>query len=261
MTIALEVKNLRKAFGGVQAISDISFAIEEGSLVALIGPNGAGKSTLFNLLTNLYVTDHGSTHFFGTDLRAKSADQIASLGLIRTFQTARVFAQMSVLENVLAGAHLSERSAAWQQVLWLPAVRRDEERLRQRADALLDVLGLSNRSDDSATDLPLGSQQLLEIARALMAGPKMLLLDEPAAGLNDAETDELAKLLSAVRLAGTTVVVVEHNMSLVMSIADDVIVLDAGRLISRGTPTDIQRDERVIEAYVGRGVDSLTQAG
>jgi branched-chain amino acid transport system ATP-binding protein len=258
---AVRVRDLSKAFGGVKAVSEVSFDIEEGTLVGLIGPNGAGKSTLFNLLTNLYVADSGSTEFFGIDLAGKTADQIASLGLIRTFQTARVFAQMSVLENVLAGAHLSERCNPWQQLLWLPIVRREERRLRERAEALLDLLGLLSRKEAASTDLPLGSQKLLEIARALMASPRVLLLDEPAAGLNDAETNELAKVISAVRFSGTTVVVVEHNMSLVMSIADEIIVLDAGSLIAHGSPSEIQRNELVIEAYVGPGLDALIVPG
>ncbi len=257
MSVALQGRNLDKWFGGLHAIRDISFSIDEGSLIGLIGPNGAGKSTLFNMFTNLYPPDKGSVEFFGTDLSGKSEDEIAKLGLIRTFQTARVFAEMTVLENIMAGSHLSVRSNPWSQAFWIPSVGREEGAIRKKAESLLEVLGLERYRDESATNLPMGSQKLLELARAVMAGPKVLLLDEPAAGLNDAETAELARLITAVRFAGTTIVVVEHNMSLVMGIADYVLVIDAGRLIAEGPPKDIQANEKVIEAYVGRGLDAV----
>jgi branched-chain amino acid transport system ATP-binding protein len=181
-----------------------------------------------------------------------SAAQIASLGLVRTFQAARIFPGMTALENVLAGAHLHVRSPGWRQMLWLPAARREERELARRADALLDLAGLSSFRDAAATDLPMGAQKLLEVIRALMAQPRVVLLDEPAAGLNDAETAELASLLRAVRASGVTVVVVEHNMSLVMGVADRVIVVDIGAVVASGTPAEIRSNPRVIEAYVGR---------
>ena len=257
MSVALQGRNLEKWFGGLHAIRDVSFTIEEGSLIGLIGPNGAGKSTLFNMFTNLYPPDKGAVEFYGRNLAGLAEDDIARLGLIRTFQTARVFAEMTVLENVMAGAHLSVRSNPFAQTLWMPGVRREELRIRKKAEALLEVLGLSRYRSESATDLPMGSQKLLELARAVMAGPRVLLLDEPAAGLNDAETAELARLITAIRFAGTTIVVVEHNMSLVMGIADYVLVIDAGRLIAEGPPKEIQTNETVIEAYVGRGLDAV----
>ena len=170
---------------------------------------------------------------------------------MRTFQSARVFPGMTALENIMAGAHMHVRALAPTQMLWLPAARREEASLTQKAEALLDLVGLAEFRDTAATDLPMGAQKMIEVVRALMARPRMLLLDEPAAGLNDSETAELAALLMAIRASAITIVVVEHNMSLVMGIADQVAVLDAGRLVALGKPAEIQRDRRVIEAYVG----------
>ena len=249
---ALEAVGLSKSFGGVRAAADVSFSVPPGTLTALIGPNGAGKTTLFNLITNLFAADSGEVRYFGTPLGARTPSQIAALGLVRTFQSARIFPGMTALENVLAGAHLHVRAGAAAQMLWLPAARREERALVARADALLGLAGLGAYREVAATELPIGAQKLLEVMRALMARPRLMLLDEPAAGLNDAETAELATLLRAVRDTGTTVVVVEHNMSLVMGVADQVVVLDAGSIVASGTPAEIQRNPRVVEAYVGR---------
>ncbi len=250
--LALEAIGLTKSFGGVRAANDVSFAVPDGSLTAIIGPNGAGKTTLFNLVTNLYAADAGEARFYGTPLAGRSPNEIAALGLIRTFQSARIFPGMTAIENILAGAHLRLRSQPWKQMLWLPAARREERDLARRADTLLELVGLSRFRDAAATDLPMGAQKLLEVIRALMARPRLVLLDEPAAGLNDAETAELAALLRAVRDSGVTVMVVEHNMSLVMGVADQVIVLDVGGVVASGTPREIQSNARVIEAYVGK---------
>ncbi|MCC6610107.1 MAG: ABC transporter ATP-binding protein [Burkholderiales bacterium] len=249
---ALEAVNLAKSFGGVRAAHDVSFSVPGGSLAALIGPNGAGKTTLFNLVTRLYEPDAGEMRFYGRPLAGLPAARIAALGLVRTFQAARIFPGMTTLENVLAGAHLHVRASAWRQMLWLPGARGEERELVRRADALLDLTGLLPFRDAAATDLPMGAQKLLEVVRALMARPRVVLLDEPAAGLNDAETAELGSLLRAVRASGVTVVVVEHNMSLVMGVADQVIVLDTGAVVAAGTPAEIQKNPRVIEAYVGK---------
>jgi branched-chain amino acid transport system ATP-binding protein len=252
VSAALRVVNVSKRFGGVAAVSDATLEVSEGSLTALIGPNGAGKTTLFNLITNLFPPSSGDIFFYGTSLNRLSPGQIAGLGLIRTFQTARIFPAMTVLENVLVGAHRHIRRHAVKQMLWLTSARREECELTARADAFLDLAGLARFRDDAATDLPMGSQKLLEVVRALMARPRLLLLDEPAAGLNDSETVELASLLRAIRDCGITVMVVEHNMSLVMGVADQVIVLDAGTLVAAGTPQDIRQNARVIEAYIGQ---------
>jgi branched-chain amino acid transport system ATP-binding protein len=252
VSAALQALHLAKSFGGLRAASDVSFEVPHGSLTALIGPNGAGKTTIFNLVTNFFAPDSGEVRFYGTPLAGRSPGEIAAMGLVRTFQSARIFPGMTALENVLAGAHLQVRSHALAQMLWLPGARREERALARKAEALLELAGLQAFRDTAASELPMGGQKLLEVIRALMARPRLVLLDEPAAGLNDTETAELAALLRAVRDSGVTVMVVEHNMSLVMGVADQVVVLDAGSVVASGTPAEIQRDKRVIEAYVGQ---------
>lgn len=249
---ALSVDGLGVAFGGVRAVDGVSFDVPAGTVTAIIGPNGAGKTTLFNLVTHLLTASSGTVRYFGQPIDKVSPDRIAAIGLIRAFQSARIFPGMTVLENAMVGAHRLVPGSALGQFFWTPSARRNERVLRARAEALLDIAGLADFRDDPAHLLPMGNQKLLEIVRALMAGPKLLLLDEPAAGLNDTETAELSAMLRAIREGGITLLLVEHNMSLVMDVADQVVVLDAGRVVAIGSPAEIKANQAVIEAYVGR---------
>jgi branched-chain amino acid transport system permease protein len=248
---ALEMRGLSKSFGGVAAVKDASFAVPDGSLTALIGPNGAGKSTMFNLVTNLYRPDSGEVILRGKPITGLRSDRITSLGLFRTFQTARVFPQLSVLDNVLVGGYRLGRAGYLAQALRLRRCRQEEREMEARARRLLEVMGLADRAEQRAAVLSLAAQKYLELARSLMARPSVVLFDEPAAGMNDAETAELGMLLRAIRDTGHTVVVVEHNMSLVMGVCDQVVVMDAGSVIAAGPPQAVQNDPLVISAYFG----------
>lgn len=256
MSALLEIHAVSKHFGGVSAVCDVSFDVEKGQICGLIGPNGAGKSTLFNLITNLYRPDAGDVRFSGQSLQGIPPHAITKLGLMRTFQTSRIFPQLTVLENAMIGANRLARSGLLPQTLWLGRTRAEERQMERRAMAVLEVLGLAERAHGPADVLPLAAQKHLDLARALLAQPAMLLLDEPGAGMNDAETAELAEIIKAVRSCGHTVLVVEHNMSLIMGIADCVAVLDAGALIAFGTPIAVQRDPRVIGAYFGQEAEA-----
>jgi branched-chain amino acid transport system ATP-binding protein len=248
----LSVRGLVKNFGGLKAINDVAFDATAGQITALIGPNGAGKTTVFNLITNIMPRDAGQVMFQGCNLARLTPVRIANLGLIRTFQSARVFPGMTAIENVMVGAHRLGRHSLPSQMLWMSGARNEERSLRRRAEEMLELVGLLPFAETHATELPMGAQKLLEVVRALMARPKLLCLDEPAAGLNDTETEGLANLLRAIRLLGIPVLIVEHNMSLVMNVADRIVVIDSGAIIATGTPAEIQSNSRVIEAYLGQ---------
>jgi branched-chain amino acid transport system ATP-binding protein len=247
----VSAKGLHKSFGGVHAVRDVSFEIPEHAVFAIIGPNGAGKSTMLNLISGLYQPDGGALSFARQDLAGLPAHRRVRLGIARTFQKIRLFRQLSVLENVVAGFHIHHDIPAWQYLIHGAAFRRDHARCRAEAMELLAFVGLGGRPDTLAGSLSYGEQRMLEFARALATKPKLLLVDEPAAGLNAAEVDSLLDRIRLTRERGVTVVVVEHNMDLVMNVADRVLVMDYGQHLFEGVPTDVQKNDAVVAAYLG----------
>lgn len=248
----LDVKNLTKNFGGLTAVGDVTMHLDKGELVGLIGPNGAGKTTLFNLLTGVYEPSEGSVSLDGTLLNGKKPYKIASLGLSRTFQNIRLFKDMTVLENVLVGMANQNKLYLLASFLRLPKFYHSEAKLRQKAMELLAIFDLDGDAETLAKNLPYGQQRRLEIVRALATEPKILFLDEPAAGMNPQETAELTQLIRRIKEKfDITIMLIEHDMSLVMEVTERIYVLEYGHLIAHGTPDEIKTNQRVIEAYLG----------
>ncbi len=251
MTALLEVGAVSKRFGGVHAVNDVSFRVEPGMIKALIGPNGAGKTTLFNLVSGFVAPDSGTIRFEGRPIQGEPPHRVAARGVSRTFQHIRLFAQMSALENVMVGRHLRSRAGFVAGMLHLPWAAREQREARERALEAMELLDIAQLVDAEATSLSYGQQRAVELARALACEPRMLLLDEPAAGLNVRETRDLARRIARIRDRGVTVLLVEHDMSLVMGISDEVVVLSYGEKIADSDPRTVQRDPQVVRVYLG----------
>jgi len=249
----LRLQGVTKVFGGLTALSNVSLSMEKGAITGIIGPNGAGKTTLFNIVSGIYSLTSGNVYLEGKNVSGLVPERLTTLGVVRTFQNVELFRQMSVLENVMVGLHTKSRSGILSCAFKLPGQVREEKRIRERAMEWLEFVGMTEAADLPAASLPFGMGRLLEIARALAVEPRIILMDEPAAGLNSRETIELAGLIKRIRQSGVTVILVEHDMDLVMDICDKVIVLNLGCTLAEGTPREIQENPSVISAYLGEG--------
>ena len=247
----LSIQHLFKSFGGVHAVQDVSFSVKEGAIHSVIGPNGAGKTTLFNLITGVYTPTSGQIMLRGENVAGLAPDQLAQRGMSRTFQNLQVCMNMSAIENVMVGAHLRLNQNLFAALLRLPSVRRADTHCRDEAAALMEFVGLKRHIGDEAGEMSYGALKRLEIARALAAHPKVLLLDEPAAGLNHTETGEIEALIRKVAQSGVTVVLVEHDMKLVMNLSDHILVLDYGKKLAEGTAAEVRANPDVVAAYLG----------
>jgi branched-chain amino acid transport system ATP-binding protein len=253
--VSLEITSISKRFGGLMALDDVSFTVPTGQLTALIGPNGAGKTTMFNCIAGLHKPTAGTVSLDGRDITGLPPQKILQAGIARTFQLVRSFRGLTVLETIMTAGHARSGQGMWGSIFVLPSVRRSDTVLRREALATLDALGIGHLVDAHVHELPYGQQRLVEIAKALMTGSEILLLDEPAAGLHHDEVAALRALLVALRERGTTILLVEHNMPFVLSIADRVVVLEFGRKIAEGTADEVSNDQRVIDSYLGKEED------